>query len=140
MSVVKFPERITRTKPTEQFEQIRHMKVRQMLAAVIRQVGPISFTADDLAKENEWGNQAGRRSAMTTTRTIVTTEDLEALPAGSIIRDAKGTAWQKYRRPISSNPAWFPATRDTGFYLSRDFVADNRTPAMVLHEEVSSDD
>lgn len=49
--LVKFPERITRSTPTAQFEQLRTMKVRHMLAAVIRQVGPVSFTADDLAKE-----------------------------------------------------------------------------------------
>lgn len=64
--VINFPARITRSAPTEQFEQLRTMKVRHMLAAVIRQVGPVSFTADDLAnedgmaeciydpKENEW--------------------------------------------------------------------------------------
>jgi hypothetical protein len=64
--LIKFPERITRASPTDQFEQLRTMKVRHMLAAVIRQVGPVSFTADDLAaedgtaecvydpKENEW--------------------------------------------------------------------------------------
>lgn len=64
--VVNFPARITRDNPTSQFEQLRTMKVRHLLAAVIRQVGPISFTADDLAnedgmaecfydpKENEW--------------------------------------------------------------------------------------
>lgn len=64
--IVQFPGRITRDTPAEQFEQLRSMKVRHMLAAVIRQVGPVSFTADDLAreegrataiydpKENEW--------------------------------------------------------------------------------------
>ena len=65
-NVVKFPAQITRDSPTAQFDQLRGMKVRHMLAAVIRQVGPVSFTADDLAseegramaiydpKENEW--------------------------------------------------------------------------------------
>ena len=64
--IVQFPAKITRESPTAQFEQLRSMKVRHMLAAVIRQVGPVSFTADDLAredgiaecfydpKENEW--------------------------------------------------------------------------------------
>lgn len=64
--LIKFPARITRATPTDQFEQLRGMKVRHMLAAVIRQVGPVSFTADDLTnesgmascaydpKENEW--------------------------------------------------------------------------------------
>lgn len=64
--VVQFPARITRDNPTAQFDQLKTIKVRHMLAAVIRQVGPVSFTADDLAaedgtaeciynpKENEW--------------------------------------------------------------------------------------
>lgn len=64
--VIRFPDRITRERPTVQFEQLKTIKVRHMLAAVIRQVGPVSFAADDLAnetgtatcvydpKENEW--------------------------------------------------------------------------------------
>jgi hypothetical protein len=50
--LIKFPALITKASPTEQFEQLRTMKVRHMLAAVIRQVGPVSFTADDLLKED----------------------------------------------------------------------------------------
>ena len=64
--LIQFPGRITRDNPTEQLEKLRGTKVRHMLAAVIRQVGPVSFNADDLAneggmptavydpKENEW--------------------------------------------------------------------------------------
>ena len=64
--LINFPKRITKATPPDQFEQLRSMKVRHMLAAVIRQVGPVSFTADDLEneggqavcvynpKENEW--------------------------------------------------------------------------------------
>ena len=68
-------------------------------------------------------------------RTITTAEELDALPDGSIVRDAKGFAWQKYRRPISQNPAWFAATRDDDFYNSSDFIDANRTPISVLWEQ-----
>lgn len=64
---------------------------------------------------------------------VTTAGELDALPGGSIIRDAKGVAWQKYNRPLSDKPAWFPATRDDGFYFSSNLIDDERTPATVLH-------
>lgn len=50
--LISFPARITKATPADQLEQLRAVKVGRMLAAVIRQVGPVSFTADDLAKED----------------------------------------------------------------------------------------
>ena len=70
-------------------------------------------------------------------RTITTVAELEALPSGSIIRDDLGFAWQKYNKPISDKPAWFAATRDTGFYFSSNFIDGNRVPLMVLFEAAS---
>ena len=66
-------------------------------------------------------------------RQVTTVEELDALPAGTIVRDSKGFAWQKYRRPISNNPAWFPATRDDGFFLSKNFIDNERVRLTVLH-------
>ena len=70
-------------------------------------------------------------------RTITTVAELEALPGGSIIRDDLGFAWQKYNKPISDKPAWFAATRDTGFYFSSNFIDGNRVPLTVLFEAAS---
>ena len=67
-------------------------------------------------------------------RAITTVAELEALPGGSIIRDDLGFAWQKYNKPISDKPAWFAATRDTGFYFSSNFIDGNRAPLTVLWE------
>lgn len=71
-------------------------------------------------------------------RTVTTMEELDALPGGSVILDADGLAWQKYNRAIISRPgSWFSANSGDGFYFSRNFAEDQRTPAMVLHEGAS---
>lgn len=65
-------------------------------------------------------------------RTITTVEELDALPGGSIIQDAKGIGWQKYNK-VAEKPAWLPATRQEGFYFSSNLVDADRTPATILH-------
>lgn len=71
---------------------------------------------------------------------IVATEtELDELPGGSIIRDAKGAGWQKYNK-ISEKPAWVPATRQEGFYYSANLVEAGRTPVAVLHVGESPND
>lgn len=68
-------------------------------------------------------------------RQVSTVEELDALPGGTIIRDAKGIGWQMFNK-ISDKPAWLPATRQEGFYFSSNLVEADRTPATVLYSPV----